>query len=130
MASIDKSGYLYPNKAGRIYLQALEDVMGRNGVSAILNLAGLETWIDNFPSDNMQRGSILLSYPLSMPRLMICMGLVAVVEWLVEQDGLLLIRYSETLAPSPVSATSLLRFFLSHAKSGLGYQFWLVSFHT
>ncbi|KPK89919.1 MAG: 4-vinyl reductase [Anaerolineae bacterium SM23_ 63] len=56
MASIDKSGYLYPNKAGRIYLQALEDVMGRNGVSAILNLAGLETWIDNYPPNDMERG--------------------------------------------------------------------------
>lgn len=56
MASIDKSGYLYPNRAGRIYLQALEDVMGRNGVSAILNLAGLETWIDNYPPNDMQRG--------------------------------------------------------------------------
>jgi predicted hydrocarbon binding protein len=56
VASIDKSGYLYPNKAGRIYLLALEDVMGRNGVSAILNLAKLESWIDNYPPDNMERG--------------------------------------------------------------------------
>jgi predicted hydrocarbon binding protein len=56
VASIDKSGYLYPNKAGRIYLLALEDVMGKNGVSAILNLAKLESWIDNYPPDNMERG--------------------------------------------------------------------------
>jgi len=56
VAPIDKSGYLYPNKAGRICLQALEDVMGKNGVSAILNLAGLETWIDNYPPNDMERG--------------------------------------------------------------------------
>ena len=56
MASIDKSGYHYPSKAGRIYLQALEDVMGKNGVSAILNLAGLKSWIDNYPADNIAPG--------------------------------------------------------------------------
>ncbi len=55
MALIDKSGYFYPNKAGRIFLQALEEVMGKNGVSAILNLAGLETWIDKYPPDNLER---------------------------------------------------------------------------
>ena len=56
MAFIDKSGYHYPSKAGRIYLQALEDVMGKNGVSAILNLAGLKSWIDNYPADDIAPG--------------------------------------------------------------------------
>jgi bacteriochlorophyll 4-vinyl reductase len=56
VVSIDKSGYYYPNKAGRIFLLALEEVMGKNGVSAILNLAGLESWIDNYPADDLERG--------------------------------------------------------------------------
>ncbi|HKZ54052.1 MAG TPA: V4R domain-containing protein [Anaerolineales bacterium] len=55
MDPIPKSGYHYPNKAGRIFLEALEEVMGKNGVSAILNLASLESWIDNYPPDNLGR---------------------------------------------------------------------------
>lgn len=55
MATIQKSGYYYPNKMGRIFLLALEDVMGKNGVSAILNLAGLEAYIDNYPPDNLDK---------------------------------------------------------------------------
>ena len=31
----------YPNLIARLYLMSLEDVMGRNGVNALLNLAGL-----------------------------------------------------------------------------------------
>jgi predicted hydrocarbon binding protein len=52
---IDKSGYYYPNRAGRIFLEALEEVMGKNGVSAILNMAGLETRVDNYPPDDLER---------------------------------------------------------------------------
>jgi hypothetical protein len=37
-----RSGYYYPNKMGRIFLTALEDVMGRNGLNALLRQAGLE----------------------------------------------------------------------------------------
>ncbi len=55
MVSIPKSGYYYPNKVARIYLEAMEEVMGKNGVSAILNLAGLEEWIDNYPPNNLER---------------------------------------------------------------------------
>lgn len=55
MPSIEKSGYFYPNKACHIFLTALEDVMGKNGVSAILNLAGLDDWIDNYPPENLER---------------------------------------------------------------------------
>ncbi|MGC8875082.1 MAG: hypothetical protein ACP5SI_11640, partial [Chloroflexia bacterium] len=31
----------YPNKIGRLFLLSLEDVMGRNGVHALLHMAGL-----------------------------------------------------------------------------------------
>ena len=54
---IDLSGYYYPNKFARIYLQALEDVMGKNGVNAILNLAGLSKYINNYPPDNLTKGT-------------------------------------------------------------------------
>ncbi len=55
MVSIPKSGYCYPNKVTRIDLEAMEDVLGSNGVEAILNLAGLEEWVDNYPPDNLER---------------------------------------------------------------------------
>jgi predicted hydrocarbon binding protein len=50
-----KSGYFYANKIARITIQALEEVMGRNGLNAILNMAGLPNLIDNYPPDNLER---------------------------------------------------------------------------
>ncbi|MEA3350477.1 MAG: V4R domain-containing protein [Chloroflexota bacterium] len=55
MEAIPKSGFYYPNKFSLITLKALEDVMGRNGLNAILNLASLGNLIDNFPSDNLNK---------------------------------------------------------------------------
>ena len=48
-----KSGYHYPNRIGRIYLQSLEDVMGERGLKAVLRLAKLEHLIDNSPANNL-----------------------------------------------------------------------------
>jgi predicted hydrocarbon binding protein len=56
MEPSQKSGYYYPNKFGLIMLDALEDVMGRNGLNAILNLASLNNLIGNFPEDNLAKG--------------------------------------------------------------------------
>ncbi len=53
--SPEKSNLFYPNKIARIYIMAMEDVMGKNGLNAILNLAGLKTYIDNYPPDNLDR---------------------------------------------------------------------------
>ena len=53
--SPEKSGLNYPNKIARIYIMAMEDVMGKNGLTAILNLAGLQNYIDNYPPDNLER---------------------------------------------------------------------------
>ncbi len=53
--SEEKSGYCYPNKMGRIILLALEEVMGKNGVNAILNMAKLQHLIDNYPPDNLEK---------------------------------------------------------------------------
>lgn len=55
MESIPKSGYYYPNKFALITIEALEDVMGKNGLNAILNLANLGDLIDNFPPDNLHK---------------------------------------------------------------------------
>lgn len=56
MASIPKSGYGYPNHAARIFLLELENLMGKNGVSAMLNRAGLGAWIAALPPDDAERG--------------------------------------------------------------------------
>jgi predicted hydrocarbon binding protein len=56
MQPIPKSGYYYPNKFGLIILDALEDVMGKNGLNAILNLANLNHMIGHFPEDNLNKG--------------------------------------------------------------------------
>lgn len=50
-----KSGLYYPNKVVLIIILALENVMGKNGVNAILNMAGLSHLIDNYPPDNLKR---------------------------------------------------------------------------
>lgn len=55
MDPIPKSEYNYANKIARISLQALEEVMGKNGLNAILNLAHLPHVIDNLPPDNLER---------------------------------------------------------------------------
>jgi predicted hydrocarbon binding protein len=52
---ISKSGFYYPNKVARIYLQAMEEVMGKNGLNAILNMANLKHLIDSYPPDNLER---------------------------------------------------------------------------
>lgn len=51
----EKSGFSYPNKFARITIEALEEVMGKNGLNAILNLAGLSSLINNYPPDNLEK---------------------------------------------------------------------------
>ena len=48
--------YYYPNKMGRIVLTALEQITGRHGVNAVLNLANLHHLVDNYPPNNLKRG--------------------------------------------------------------------------
>jgi len=52
---IPKSGLHYPNNIARIYLQAMEEVMGKNGLNAILNMANLNNLMDNYPPNNLNR---------------------------------------------------------------------------
>ncbi len=55
MSPMEKSGLYYPNKFGMITIKALEEVMGKNGLNAILNLSGLTHYIDNYPPDNLEK---------------------------------------------------------------------------
>lgn len=55
MNPIPKSGLYYANKVSRIAILALEEVMGKNGVNAILNMAHLPDLIDHYPPDNLER---------------------------------------------------------------------------
>jgi predicted hydrocarbon binding protein len=44
--------YHYPNRMGRIILLSMEEVMGRNGVNAVLKLASHPSLIENYPVDD------------------------------------------------------------------------------
>ncbi len=50
------SGLYYPNRFALILMNALEEIMGRNGLNAVLNMAGMSHLIDNPPPDNMDKG--------------------------------------------------------------------------
>ena len=53
LSAVDGSPeYFFSNKMGRIFLLAMEDVMGPNGVNAILNLARLQDRIGSLPPNN------------------------------------------------------------------------------
>ncbi len=56
MTPTQKSGLYYPNKFGYITIKALEEVMGKNGLNAILNLGNMSHYIDNYPPDNLEKG--------------------------------------------------------------------------
>jgi len=56
IAEASRPQYYWPNKMGRMMLLALEDVMGKNGVNAVLNLAKLRHLINNYPPNNLDLG--------------------------------------------------------------------------
>lgn len=47
--------YFYPNRMGRIILLSMEEVMGRNGVFAILKLASLKNLLEQYPDESIDR---------------------------------------------------------------------------
>ncbi len=56
MTSVDAfRGLHYPNKIGRLCLLSLEEVMGRNGVKALLRLGGLNEYIDEYPPNDLKK---------------------------------------------------------------------------
>jgi predicted hydrocarbon binding protein len=50
----DSNSYFYPNRMGRIILLSMEEVMGRNGVHALLKLASLHPLLNNYPPDDRE----------------------------------------------------------------------------
>jgi predicted hydrocarbon binding protein len=50
------AGHRWPNKMGRMMMLALEDVISRSGVNAVLNLAQLGHRVNNYPPDNLELG--------------------------------------------------------------------------
>jgi predicted hydrocarbon binding protein len=54
-AQSEGSKYSYPNKWGRVMLTSAEEVMGAQGVAALLNLSGMKELIGNYPPDNMKK---------------------------------------------------------------------------
>jgi len=55
MDPIPESGYYYTNRFALATLRALEEVMGRNGLNAILNMANLSYLIGNYPENNLEK---------------------------------------------------------------------------
>jgi predicted hydrocarbon binding protein len=47
--------YFYPNRMGRNILLSMEEVMGRNGVHAILKLSSLNSLNQQYPMDDIER---------------------------------------------------------------------------
>ena len=55
MESIPKSNLFYSNNTVRLYLLAVEEVIGKNGLKAVLNLAHLSDLVDNYPPETMDK---------------------------------------------------------------------------
>lgn len=56
MSEAEHSSFYYPNKMGRIILLGMEEIVGRNGLNAVLNMAELAELAANLPSNNLERG--------------------------------------------------------------------------
>jgi predicted hydrocarbon binding protein len=55
MQSLPQSNLFYANKVIHLYLNAIEEVIGKNGLNATLNLAKLSHLIDNYPPDDVEK---------------------------------------------------------------------------
>lgn len=60
MSDENTLNYFYPNKMGRIILLAMEEILGKNGINAVLNHTQLNHWINHYPPNNLD-----LSFPFS-----------------------------------------------------------------
>jgi predicted hydrocarbon binding protein len=49
------SGMYYPNRIARSYFLALEEVMGKHGLEATLEIAGLNGFVGTLPTDTLER---------------------------------------------------------------------------
>ncbi|RMH01330.1 MAG: 4-vinyl reductase [Chloroflexi bacterium] len=51
----NKEERYYPNKWARIIFTSAEEIAGKQGLAALLNLAGMSEYIDNYPPDDMKK---------------------------------------------------------------------------
>ena len=52
---VEQSGLYYPNRFARWIFLAMRDVMGMNGLNALLGLSDLESYMEAFPPDDLAR---------------------------------------------------------------------------
>lgn len=52
---MNEESFFYPQKMGRIIFLGMEEVMGSHGVDAVLHLAALEKYVQNYPPDGKER---------------------------------------------------------------------------
>jgi predicted hydrocarbon binding protein len=46
------TSYYFPNRLGRRVLLAFEEIMGKQGINSLLNLASLSCFLENYPSED------------------------------------------------------------------------------
>ncbi|MDQ7036657.1 MAG: hypothetical protein Q9P01_18045 [Anaerolineae bacterium] len=51
----EPSGLYYPNRIARAFFTAMDDVMGKNGLSQLLGQINMEAYLDDLPPDNLNR---------------------------------------------------------------------------
>jgi len=52
---LEPSGLYYPNRFARLFMLAVEDVMGKVGLHTILSMANLDFYIDQLPPDDLAK---------------------------------------------------------------------------
>ncbi len=55
MNKIPESGYYNSNKFARIFLESLREILGKNGLSTILNYSKMSALVDHLPPDNLEK---------------------------------------------------------------------------
>lgn len=51
----ESSGFYYPNRIARAFFVAMDKVVGQQNAQIVLETAGLNEYINNYPPDNMER---------------------------------------------------------------------------
>jgi len=55
MTNIPKSGYYNSNKFAKIFLESIEEIVGKNGLNTILNYANLSSLVNQLPPDSLDK---------------------------------------------------------------------------
>ena len=55
MKIIPESGYYNTNKFARIFLESVQEIIGRNGLRSILNYSNLSNLLEDLPPDNLDK---------------------------------------------------------------------------